>query len=50
MEIDVKEDRKTQAYKDTILTDIKNVNTFEKRNRVYTTQWRKIYKVIETEF
>ena len=27
--------------------DIININTIEKRNKVYTTQWRKIYKVIE---
>ena len=30
--------------------DIKNINTFEKRNKLYTTQWRKIDEVIEPEF
>ena len=30
--------------------DIGKINTFEKRNKVYTTQWRKIYTVIEPEF
>ena len=30
--------------------DIENINTFENRNKVYTTQWRKIQKVIEPEF
>ena len=30
--------------------DIENINIFEKRNKVYTTQWRTIYKVIETDF
>ena len=30
--------------------DIENINTFEKRNKLYTTEWRKIYKVIEPEF
>ena len=30
--------------------DIENINTFEKRNKVYTTQWRKMYEVIEPEF
>ena len=30
--------------------DIENINTFEKRNRVYTYQWRKIYEVIEPDF
>ena len=30
--------------------DNENINTFENRNRVYTTQRRKIYEVIESEF
>ena len=30
--------------------DIENINTFEKRNKVYTTQWRKIYEVIEEDY
>ena len=30
--------------------DIENNNTFEKRNKVYTTQWRKIYEVIEEDY
>ena len=30
--------------------DIENINTFEKKNKLYTTQWRKIYEVIEPEF
>ena len=30
--------------------DIENINTFEKRNKVYTAQWRAIYEVIEPEF
>ena len=29
---------------------IENINTFENRNKVYTTQWRKIYEVIEPDF
>ena len=29
---------------------IENINTFENRNKVNTTQWRKIYEVIEPEF
>ena len=29
--------------------DIENINTFEKRNKVYTTQWRTIYKVIKQD-
>ena len=38
---------KTKAFEETMKIDIKNINTIEKRNKVYTTQWRKIYKVIE---
>ena len=30
--------------------DIKNNNKFEKRNKVYTTQWRTIYEVIEPDY
>ena len=30
--------------------DIENINTFEKRKELYTTQRRKIYEVIEPEF
>ena len=30
--------------------DILNINTFEKRKKVCTTKWRKIYEVIEPEF
>ena len=30
--------------------DIENINTFENRNKVYTTQWRTIYEVIKPEF
>ena len=30
--------------------DIENINTFENRIKVYTTQWRTIYKVIEQDY
>ena len=30
--------------------DIVNINTFENRKKVYTTQWRTIYEVIESGF
>ena len=30
--------------------DIENINIFEKRNKVNTTQWRKIYEVIEEDY
>ena len=50
IEIDLKEEQKTQAYKQTIDIDIENINTFEKINKLYTNQWRKIYKIIEPDF
>ena len=50
VEIDPKEEQNTQAYKDTMNIDIENINTFENRNKVYTTQWRTIYEVIEPVF
>ena len=50
MEIYLKYKRNTQSYKDTMDIDIENIKTFEKRNKVYTTKWRKIYEVIEPEF
>ena len=34
----------------TMNIDIENINKFEKRNKIYTTQWRTIYKVMEPEF
>ena len=48
-EIDIKEE-KTQAYKEKMKIDIENINIFEKRNKLYTTQWRIIYEVIELDF
>ena len=30
--------------------DIESINTFENINKLYTTQWGKIYEVIEPEF
>ena len=43
MLINLKEERNTQAYKEAINVDIESINTFEKRNKVYTTKWRTIY-------
>ena len=31
-------------------TDIEKINTFVKRNKVYTTQWRRIYEVVEEAY
>ena len=30
--------------------DIENINTIETKNKVYTKEWRNIYKVIQPEF
>ena len=46
MDIDLKEERKKQEYKETMRIDIENINKCEKRNKVYTTQWKTIYEVI----
>ena len=46
----LKKERKTQAYKKSMKIDIEIINTFEKRNKVYTTQWRTIYEVIYEDY
>ena len=46
METDLKEEQKIQEYKEIMNIDIENINTFEKINKVYKTQWRTIYEVI----
>ena len=30
--------------------DIESIDTIEKRKKVYTNQWRKIYEVIEPDY
>ena len=49
MKIYLKEERKTQSYKETMNIDIENISKFESKNKVCTTQWRKIYEDIEPE-
>ena len=39
-------ERKTKSYNKTMKTDIEKINTFEKINKLYTTQWSTIYEVI----
>ena len=46
----LQKESKTKSYKKTMKIDIDTINTFENRNKVYTTQWRKIYKVIEPDY
>ena len=47
MEIDLKDKQNAAAYEDKTNIDIENINTIEKRNKVYTTQWRTIYEFIQ---
>ena len=47
MQIDLKEEQKTEAYIKIMNIDIENINTIVKRNKPYTKQWRTIYEVIQ---
>ena len=47
MEMDIKEERKTEGYKETVDIDIENINTIEKIHKVYTKIWGTIYEVIQ---
>ena len=44
--IDIRKERKTKAYKETMIQNIKNIDTYETRKTVHTTKWRPIYEVI----
>ena len=46
----LQKEQKTQANKETMNIDIEKINTFGKRNKVNTTQWTTIYKVIEEAY
>ena len=50
MENYLKEERNTKSYKDKMNIDIENINTIEKKNKVYTKLWRNIYEVIQQDF
>ena len=43
--IDIRKERKTKAYKEKIIQDINNIDTYETRTKVNTTKWRTIYGV-----
>ena len=47
MEMDIKEEQKTEGYKETVDIDIENINTIEKIHKVYTKIWGTIYEVIQ---
>ena len=44
--IDIRKERKTKEYKETMSQDINNIDTYETRKKVNTTKWRPIYEVI----
>ena len=50
IQIDLIKEQNKQAYKETMDIDIENIITFEKRNKVNTTQWRPIYEVTDEDY
>ena len=48
--IDIRKERKTKAYKQTMSQDINNIDTYETRKKVNTTKWRPIYEVIDEAY
>ena len=46
----LKEELNTESYIETMNIDIKNINTIEKKYKVYTKIWSTIYKVIQQYF
>ena len=48
--IDIRKERNTKAYKETIIQDISNIDTYETRTKVNTTKWRPIYEVIDEAY
>ena len=48
--IDIKKERKTKAYKETMIQYINNIDTYETRTKVNTTQWRPICEVIDESY
>ena len=48
--IDLRKERRTQAYKETMSIDIENIDTFETINIVNTIKWRPIFEVIDEAY
>ena len=44
--IDLRKEKSTESYKETMRKDINNIDTYETRTKVNTTKWRPIYEVI----
>ena len=45
--IDLGKEQGTEAYKETMIKDIGNIDTYETRKKVNTTKRRQIYEVID---
>ena len=50
IQIDLRKEQSTEAYKETISIDIENIHTFETRTKVNTKQCRPIYEVIDKSY
>ena len=48
--IRIRKERTTKAYKETMIQDIENIDTYETRATVNITQWRPIYEVIDEAY
>ena len=48
--IDLRKEQSTQSYKETIIVDIENINTFETRKKINTIKWRPIFEVIDEAY
>ena len=48
--IDIRKERNTKAYKETIIQDISNIDTYETRKTINATKWRPIYEVIDEAY
>ena len=44
--INIRKERMTKSYKETMSQDIETIDTYETRTKVNITQWRPIYEVI----
>ena len=48
--IDIRKEVNTKAYKETMIQDIINIDTYETRSKFNTTKWRPIYEVIDEAY
>ena len=48
--IHIRKERKTKAYKETMIQDNENIATYETRTKVNITQWRPIHEVVDESY